>query len=425
VVGRCGTDMTLPLTAFEQRVAANAAQFLWCSRDEEVAFYNALAAASPRFRYEEVGRSVQNRPIWACYVAHPDASEQTLANRRVILIVAGQHGNEPSGRETSFQFMRNLCGNENLAEFLQHTAFAFIPTQNTDNYQTWTDGGRNNANGVDLNRDHFGMAQPETRAVWSVVRRLRPAMLLDMHCLNIGTDATNFWVQLKTTKNTMTPSVARQFGEDLVAYGVQTIKAEPGYDSKEFSSTLNGAGTTRNAFGIYGGVPILVETNGRGTNHTVRTETVRLELVFLNAMLGYYTENKTQLLDDLDAQNETLRNQRRFGGYTLNFHSGASVRPAPAGYQLTSAQFDNSANPRVGYGWKSYRSGTSKIYFMGQTGGASVPFVCDADAEANIIAANPLQSLPVPSLRVSGQFLISTIRRAGEAISASFVPRVH
>jgi len=88
-----------------------------------------------------------------------------------VLVVAGQHGDE-----------RRAVG---AAEGLLKTdpralpcETAVIPVLNPDG---WTRRTRENACGIDLNRDHLLLEAPETRALHGFVRSWRPDVVIDLH----------------------------------------------------------------------------------------------------------------------------------------------------------------------------------------------------------------------------------------------------
>ena len=115
--------------------------------------------------YRLMGFSVQGREIWAEYWG-PKTPASTV-------IVVGQiHGNECAPSLLVDQIRRN-----------PPTSYGIwlIPTLNPDGYATYS---RRNANGVDLNADGGAVSQPETQALFSFVRTVRPALTIHVHSPN-------------------------------------------------------------------------------------------------------------------------------------------------------------------------------------------------------------------------------------------------
>lgn len=108
-----------------------------------------------------IGHSVLGQPIRAYEVGNPKSPEK-------VLVVGCIHGNEPAGIPV-------VSGLERT-----HPSFDLwvIPTVNPDGC---TRGTRQNARGVDLNRDFYERTQPETRAVVAFIRRIKPRISIWYH----------------------------------------------------------------------------------------------------------------------------------------------------------------------------------------------------------------------------------------------------
>ncbi|MBN1529735.1 MAG: DUF2817 domain-containing protein [Thermoleophilaceae bacterium] len=145
---------------------------------------SALAAApqaAPAANTEVIGSSVRGTPIRAFRVGP--------ARARVKLLVVGSvHGDEPAGRAIVARLRRSAPP--------RGTALWLIPDLNPDGHAA---GSRQNANGVDLNRNfpyrwqadggpfdtyHSGSgpaSEPETQALARFVERVRPRVTLWYH----------------------------------------------------------------------------------------------------------------------------------------------------------------------------------------------------------------------------------------------------
>jgi len=94
-----------------------------------------------------------------------------------VLVFCQQHGNEPSGKEAVLQILNKVASGTDSA-LISNLDLFIIPLVNPDGNET---GKRANASGVDLNRDHLLLSQPETRALHRVFERLNPEVTLDVH----------------------------------------------------------------------------------------------------------------------------------------------------------------------------------------------------------------------------------------------------
>jgi hypothetical protein len=123
-----------------------------------------------------LGRSVEGRPIWAFRTGNPDAS-------RVVVVLGQMHGDEPAGVVTALS-IRTRAENATGADVW------VVPTMNPDGRAA---GTRNNARGVDLNRNwptnwepgstagSGPASEPETKAMRRFLKRVEPTFVASMH----------------------------------------------------------------------------------------------------------------------------------------------------------------------------------------------------------------------------------------------------
>ena len=113
---------------------------------------------------EVLGFSTEGRPIelWATYGAPEEAR---------ILVVAGQHGDEPLAIEAVEAVVQQggLAGVGSIS---------LIPCLNPDGRAR---GQRLTCLGYDLNRDHQLLLSPEVRALHRYCRKHKPQLIIDMH----------------------------------------------------------------------------------------------------------------------------------------------------------------------------------------------------------------------------------------------------
>lgn len=135
---------------------------LWIAGQEllgtdEVSLWSKQLTRLPYVEREEIGQSVQGRPVEQLTITE---SEQP----NYVYIIARQHPPEVTGAIGMLNFVDTIAGSSDLAQrFRKRFAAMVVPTVNPDgvHHGHW----RTNANGVDLNRDWSHFTQPETRAV--------------------------------------------------------------------------------------------------------------------------------------------------------------------------------------------------------------------------------------------------------------------
>uniref|UniRef100_A0A2K5RHT1 Carboxypeptidase N subunit 1 n=1 Tax=Cebus imitator TaxID=2715852 RepID=A0A2K5RHT1_CEBIM len=116
-------------------------------------------------RVYSIGRSVEGRHLYVLeFSDHPGIHEPLEPE---VKYVANMHGNEALGRELMLQLSEFLCEefrnrNQRIVRLIQDTRIHILPSMNPDGYEVAAAQGpnklgylvgRNNANGVDLNRN--------------------------------------------------------------------------------------------------------------------------------------------------------------------------------------------------------------------------------------------------------------------------------
>lgn len=116
------------------------------------------------------GNSVLGKPIYTYEIG--------TGNIR-ILIWSQMHGNESTTTKALFDFLNFLHGGADEAkELLQQFTFRCLPMLNPDGSEKYT---RENANGVDLNRDACNLTQPESIALREAFEAFSPHYCYNLH----------------------------------------------------------------------------------------------------------------------------------------------------------------------------------------------------------------------------------------------------
>ena len=129
---------------------------------------------------ERIGESREGRPLMAVILTDEDGAEAISANPTRLLVLCGQHGDEKAPVYSTLSLMESIANGraKTLKESLRRTVVAFVPVVNPDGFAA---SSRQNASGVDLNRDWVARGQPESQAVCRLVVRFRPHVLIDLH----------------------------------------------------------------------------------------------------------------------------------------------------------------------------------------------------------------------------------------------------
>ncbi|MDO8348995.1 MAG: M14 family zinc carboxypeptidase, partial [Planctomycetota bacterium] len=206
-------------------------------------YLRALAAASPRIRLVEFGKSWEGRTLWYAIVgSEPNlarlpaiqAGMQRLADPRGLLEADAEtvmrdlpavgwlancvHGDEPSGTDASLLVLYHLLAAQNdpvVTKVFEQCVILVDPLQNPDGRDRfvhstraargrWPDatplgaehsqpwpGGRVNHALFDMNRDWFAMSQPETQARVRAFLEWWPLVYVDLH--EMGGNSTYYF----------------------------------------------------------------------------------------------------------------------------------------------------------------------------------------------------------------------------------------
>ncbi len=126
-----------------------------------------------RYEINLVGVSEQGRDIPMIKIGN---------GKKNILAWSQMHGNESTTTKAIFDFIKFLDQEQyfqkEIQEVLATYTFNIIPMLNPDGAEAYT---RENANGIDLNRDAQQLSQNESRCLRSVFDGLSPDLCLNLH----------------------------------------------------------------------------------------------------------------------------------------------------------------------------------------------------------------------------------------------------
>jgi hypothetical protein len=180
---------------------------------EMVAFLEGVAR--PGFiTVTEEGRSTLGRKLFLVHLNRGGARA-----RFRVLYYAQQHGDEVAGKDALLTLIRDLA--EHPGRLPQDVDLYLMPMLNPDGAEAHR---RVNGAGADLNRDHLLLAQPETRALHRVARRIRPHVAADSH--EFGRDSEDFtakgweaWpsITMDAANHPLIPAYLKTLGLEAVA----------------------------------------------------------------------------------------------------------------------------------------------------------------------------------------------------------------
>jgi hypothetical protein len=170
------------------------------SRYEDVLrFISELQRRSPLVRVESFAKTSEGRDLPLMTIADPPVTQpQDLRHdsRTVVFIMANIHAGEVEGKEAMFGIARRIALGD-LRPVLANLVVLIAPIYNADGnekisvqnrtLQNGPPGGvgtRENAKGLDLNRDYMKLESPEAQGLVKLFNRWDPHLSVDLHTTN-------------------------------------------------------------------------------------------------------------------------------------------------------------------------------------------------------------------------------------------------
>ncbi len=211
-----------PQSYFGHPIGADKTVLDW---DKVVGYFQTLAKASDRIKFEELGKTAEGRPFIAVTIAEPDtlrhldryiAIQQKLADPRktspaeaeklitegkaIVLLTCSIHATEIASTHTAVEFAYRLLTEDNphFRAILKDTIVILVPSLNPDGVDIVTRWYRRTLGtpyegtsppelyhkyvGHDNNRDWYIFSQPETRLTVSKLHNVwHPEITYDVH----------------------------------------------------------------------------------------------------------------------------------------------------------------------------------------------------------------------------------------------------
>ncbi|HZW72349.1 MAG TPA: M14 family metallocarboxypeptidase [Caldimonas sp.] len=225
-----------------------------------------------------LGVSQLGDPIEAIAFTRPPPSP-AVAHRPTVVLIAGQHGDEPAGTEALIVVMQELASGR-LANILERLDVVVLARANPDGAAAFT---RNAADGTDVNRDHLLLNSPEARAIAKLMVDVAPIVVLDLHEYPVtpaftakfgGVQRFDALIQYATVANLpafvtkaaeewfRVPLIAGLRGAGMSVDWYSTMSTDPSDRTLTMGSV--GPQVGRNTSGLRNAVSLLVETRGGG-----------------------------------------------------------------------------------------------------------------------------------------------------------------
>lgn len=144
-------------------------------------------------KLESIGQTVEGRAIWALVV---EPSSKSNSRPLTVLLLGGIHSGECDGKEAILALARDMALGKLGSDWSQ-LRLIFVPNFNADGAERLgklhrpgqngpADGAgiRENAQGLDLNRDFVKLETPEVRSLVAAINRFNVDVLIDTHTTN-------------------------------------------------------------------------------------------------------------------------------------------------------------------------------------------------------------------------------------------------
>lgn len=167
--------------------------------DDVMKFIGELQKVSGKIRVESFGQSEEGRELPLMILSDPPVShphEAKAAGKPVIFIMANIHAGEVEGKEAMINLSRRILTGD-LKPLLRNLIVLIAPIYNADGNEKISPtnrsaqngpiggvGTRENARGMDLNRDYMKLESREANALVGLFNRWDPHLTVDLHTTN-------------------------------------------------------------------------------------------------------------------------------------------------------------------------------------------------------------------------------------------------
>jgi hypothetical protein len=166
---------------------------------EVISFINELQRRTDKLRVETFGRTEEGRALPLMIFADPPIAhprEARESGRAIVFVQANIHAGEVEGKEAMLVLARRIATGD-LKTLLGNLIILIAPIYNADGNERISlsnrtaqngpiagVGTRENAKGMDLNRDYMKLETPEAVALIGLFNRWDPHLIVDLHTTN-------------------------------------------------------------------------------------------------------------------------------------------------------------------------------------------------------------------------------------------------
>ncbi len=263
---------------------ADAESKQWTLESEEARLRAAQAAHPERVALSEAGRTAEERAILAATVSDPAVPDD---EKQRVLIVAGQHGNEESGRWVALGLLDWLLSPAGR-ETLRRQRVVIMPNVSPD---AAVRNEHRTPAGVSPNNDHGpdGALSPEGKAVERVAEELEPDLFVDLHARGGAGCSHDMVLWPWTRPYTEDGNLFQQIAADMAAAGETSGIPHlihpltwPGWGSGP-----EGTSTTLYAYRRFKSLVFLTESAESDTEAYPPEQRVRAGLLRLESLLAW------------------------------------------------------------------------------------------------------------------------------------------
>jgi dipeptidyl aminopeptidase/acylaminoacyl peptidase len=225
------------------RTTAEAGDYQGTTRYADVvAFGESLTKRSPAARLDWFGVSGEGRKLPLVVLAEPMVDSAEAARRSgklVVLLIGNIHAGEVDGKEALLMLARDVVTGADKA-LLKDLIVLVAPILNADGNERIAKGkrpeqagpdegvgDRENAGGLDLNRDFVKLESPEVRGLVRCIRTWDPAVILDTHTTNGSYHRHT--LTYDGPRNPNAPLAVRAFGGAFVPAAADRLRAATGF----------------------------------------------------------------------------------------------------------------------------------------------------------------------------------------------------
>lgn len=243
-----------------------------------------LETLTSKFKITTAGYSVQNKKIKAIQFGEGAIK---------ILVWSQMHGNESSTTKGLIDYLNYLnCNEKEFDNISKSFTFYILPLLNPDGAEAYT---RENANGVDLNRDAFACTQPESQVLRTSLETLNPNFCFNLHdqrsifgLLESQKPATMSFLAASYNVERTFNAVRESAAAVIVGINAELQKYIP-HQVGRFDDSFN-INCTGDYFTNRGYATILFEA-GHYTNDYNREEVRKFVFIALKAAISFVNEN--------------------------------------------------------------------------------------------------------------------------------------